>query len=119
MKLAFKPDTDYIREAPARGLMEALWEHGAKVKAFDPEAIEECARIYGERSDLTFLSTKEGAVDGADALVICTEWKHFRAINYEMIKSKLATPVIFDGRNLYEPSIMRNYGIEYFAIGRL
>jgi UDPglucose 6-dehydrogenase len=116
--LAFKPDTDDMREAPSRVLMESLWSQGAKVKAYDPEAMEECSRIYGDRDDLDLVSNKDAAIEGADALVICTEWKNFRAMDYEAVKAKLATPVIFDGRNLYEPSIVRSYGLEYFSIGR-
>jgi len=116
--LAFKPETDDMREAPSRCLMEALWAAGAKVKAFDPEAQEECARIYGLRDDLSLVKTKDAAIDGADALVICTEWKAFRAMDYEAVKQKLVNPVIVDGRNLYDPAIVKSYGIEYYSIGR-
>ena len=116
--LAFKPETDDMREAPSRCLMEALWAAGAKVKAFDPEAQEECERIYGKRDDLELVASKESAIESADALVICTEWKNFRAIDYDAVKSKLVNPVIVDGRNLYDPEIVRSYGIKYYAIGR-
>lgn len=116
--LAFKPETDDMREAPSRVLMESLWSNGAKVQAFDPEANDECGRIYGERDDLRLLETKEAALEGADALVICTEWKAFRAMDYELVKSKLAHAVIVDGRNLYDPSIVSSYGINYLPIGR-
>jgi len=116
--LAFKPETDDMREAPSRVLMESLWASGAKVQAFDPEAAEECGRIYGTRDDLSLVSTKEAALDGADALVICTEWKAFRAMDYEQVKSKLAHALIVDGRNLYDPAIVRSYGIDYLPIGR-
>mgnify|MGYP000379598366 FL=1 len=116
--LAFKPETDDMREAPSRVLMESLWNKGAKVQAFDPEANEECGRIYGERDDLCLLETKEAALEGADALVICTEWKAFRALDYELVKSTLAHAVIVDGRNLYDPSIVNSYGIDYLPIGR-
>lgn len=116
--LAFKPETDDMREAPSRCLMEALWAAGAKVKAFDPEAQEECERIYGKRDDLELVASKESAIESADALVICTEWKNFRAIDYDVVKSKLINPVIVDGRNLYDPEIVRSYGIKYYAIGR-
>ena len=116
--LAFKPETDDMREAPSRVLMESLWDKGAKVQAFDPEANEECGRIYGEREDLRLLETKEAALEGADALVICTEWKAFRALDYELVKSTLAHAVIVDGRNLYDPSIVNSYGIDYLPIGR-
>ena len=116
--LAFKPETDDMREAPSRVLMEALWRVGAKVQAFDPEAMGECRRIYGERDDLALLESKDQALEGADALVICTEWKNFRAMDYEAVKVSLNQPVIFDGRNLYDPQIVKSYGIEYFPIGR-
>ncbi|KZY66215.1 hypothetical protein A3737_35270 [Oleiphilus sp. HI0065] len=98
--------------------MEALWAAGAKVKAYDPEASEECTRIYGERDDLALLGSKEAAIEGAEALVICTEWKNFRAIDYEAVKQKLVNPVIVDGRNLYDPAIVKSYGFTYYAIGR-
>jgi len=116
--LAFKPDTDDMREAPARVLMEAIWARGGKVRAFDPEAMDECQRIYGERDDLELLASKEEAIKGADALVICTEWKNFRALDYEMVKENLISPVIIDGRNLYDPDIVRSYGLDYLSIGR-
>ena len=116
--LAFKPETDDMREAPSRCLMEALWAAGAKVKAYDPEAAEECTRIYGARDDLALLGSKEAAIEDADALVICTEWKNFRAMDYEAVKQKLVNPVIVDGRNLYDPAIVKSYGITYYAIGR-
>ena len=116
--LSFKPNTDDIREAPSRVLMEALWNAGAKVQAFDPEAAEETQRIYGERDDLTLCKTKESALETADVLAICIEWKYFRAPDFDEVKSKLANPVIFDGRNMYEPEIVKGYGSAYFAIGR-
>jgi len=116
--LAFKPDTDDMREAPSRVLMEAIWAHGGKVSAFDPEAIEECGRIYGEREDLSLVHSKYDALSGADALVICTEWKAFRALDYDKVKSELITPVIIDGRNLYNPETVKSYGIDYLSIGR-
>ena len=116
--LAFKPETDDMREAPSRCLMEALWDAGASVRAFDPEAREECLRIYGERDDLNLLDNKELALEGADALVICTEWKNFRAMDYEAVKHKLVNPVIVDGRNLYDPDTVKNYGFAYYSIGR-
>lgn len=116
--LAFKPNTDDMREAPSRTLMEQLWAAGAKVRAFDPEAMEETQRIYGQRADLALVGTKEAALVGADALVVCTEWKSFRAPDFDLIKSQLTSPVIFDGRNLYDPSQLSRYGLEYYAIGR-
>ncbi|TIM92852.1 MAG: UDP-glucose/GDP-mannose dehydrogenase family protein [Mesorhizobium sp.] len=116
--LAFKPNTDDMREAPSRTLMEALWAAGAKVQAYDPEAMQECQAIYGQREDLLLCGTKEAALRGADALLICTEWKSFRAPSFDALKDALSTPVIFDGRNLYDPRVIARYGIEYHSIGR-
>ncbi|TKT81178.1 UDP-glucose/GDP-mannose dehydrogenase family protein [Aquamicrobium sp. LC103] len=116
--LAFKPNTDDMREAPARVLMEALWAAGAKVQAFDPEAMQECQNAYGQRDDLMLCGTKEAALKGADALLIATEWKSFRAPPFELIRETLATPIIFDGRNLYEPDVVARYGVQYRSIGR-
>ncbi len=116
--LSFKPNTDDMREAPSRVLMEALWAAGAKVQAYDPVAMDETQHIYGLRDDLKLVGTKEAALEKADALIICTEWKIFRAPNFELIKSTLANPVVFDGRNLYEPERMQEQGFEYYAVGR-
>lgn len=116
--LAFKPNTDDMREAPARVLMEALWDAGAAVNAYDPEAMKECQRIYGSRDDLTLVGTKESALKGADALVIVTEWQEFRAPNFDLIKEQLSNPLVFDGRNLYEPSRMKIKGFTYYSVGR-
>lgn len=116
--LAFKPNTDDMREAASRVLMEALWEAGASVQAFDPEAMEEAQRIYGDRPDLTLCGTKEAALRGADALVTLTEWQVFRAPDFDLIKERLKDPVIFDGRNLYDPVRMAKKGFMYYAIGR-
>ncbi len=116
--LAFKPNTDDMREAPSRMLMEALWEAGAKVRAYDPEAMGEASRIYGDRPDLILCKTPESALEGADALTVVTEWKMFRSPDFERIRASLSTPVIFDGRNLYDPDILADMGIAYYAIGR-
>jgi UDPglucose 6-dehydrogenase len=116
--LAFKPETDDMREAPSRVLMEALWAAGAHVRAFDPQAMDETARIYGARDDLELVSDRYRAVDGADALVICTEWKQFRAADFARLRALLATPVVVDGRNLYEPRALREAGLMYYAVGR-
>ena len=116
--LSFKPNTDDMREAPARVVMEALWLAGAKVQAFDPEAMEETQRIYGQRADLVLCGTKEAALKDADALIICTEWKNFRAPDFDSLKQTLRHAVIFDGRNLYDPDVVRRYGFTYYAIGR-
>ena len=116
--LAFKPDTDDMREAPSRTVMEALWEAGAAVQAFDPEAMEEAARIYGPRPDLRLCETKEEALDGADALVVMTEWREFRSPDFGDITARLREPVVFDGRNLYDLKRMAQNGIVYYGIGR-
>lgn len=116
--LSFKPKTDDMREAASRVLMEALWAAGAKVQAFDPEAMEETQRIYGSRENLNLMGTKEAALKGADALVICTEWQNFKAPDFDVIKSELSEAVIFDGRNLFEPSRMKEKGFTYWSIGR-
>lgn len=116
--LSFKPNTDDMREAPSRVLMEALWAAGATVQAFDPEAMEETQRIYGQRADLKLCGTKEATLVAADALIICTEWKNFRAPDFTALKASLTEPVIFDGRNLYDPETVKKYGFTYYAIGR-
>lgn len=116
--LSFKPNTDDMRDAPSRVLMEALWEAGASVQAFDPEAMTETQRIYGHRDDLALMGTKEAALNGADALVVCTEWNVFKAPDFEQIKSALNTAVIIDGRNQYEPELVEGYGLAYYGIGR-
>lgn len=116
--LSFKPNTDDMREASSRVLMEELWQAGAKVQAYDPEAMEETQRIYGLRDDLLLLGTKDAALNNADALIICTEWQNFRAPDFDLLKDKLRHSVIFDGRNLYEPERMQKRGFTYYAIGR-
>ncbi|WP_129141090.1 UDP-glucose dehydrogenase family protein [Modicisalibacter coralii] len=116
--LAFKPNTDDMREAPSRELMEALWDSGARVQAFDPEAAEECRRIYGERDDLSLADSRDETLEGADALVICTEWKAFRAVDFERLQQTLHTPVVVDGRNLFDPQSVKAAGLLYFAMGR-
>ena len=116
--LAFKPDTDDMRDAPSRTLMESLWSAGASVQAYDPEAMGECARIYGKRQDLLLCHSREEALIGADALVICTEWKAFRTIEPDLLKRSLNYPIVVDGRNLFDPKTMADAGILYYAIGR-
>ena len=116
--LSFKPNTDDMREASSRVLMETLWEAGAQVQAFDPEAMDETQRIYGHRDSLKLMGTKEAALQGADALVICTEWQNFRAPDFDVIKASLKQPVIFDGRNLFDPERLAKRGFTYYAIGR-
>ncbi|MDT8386195.1 MAG: UDP-glucose/GDP-mannose dehydrogenase family protein [Thiogranum sp.] len=116
--LAFKPNTDDMREASSRVLMEALWEQGALVRAFDPEASEETARIYGARPDLALCESQEAALEGADALVVVTEWNQFRSPDFDLIRDKLQAAVIFDGRNLYDPETLSEQGFSYYSIGR-
>ncbi|KVT74518.1 UDP-glucose 6-dehydrogenase [Burkholderia ubonensis] len=124
--LAFKPNTDDMREAPSRRLIAELLERGATVRAYDPVAIDEARRVFaldlGAGSDalsrLHFVDTQDVAVTGADALVIVTEWKEFRSPDFNRLKAELKAPVIFDGRNLYEPEAMAELGIDYHAIGR-
>ena len=116
--LAFKPKTDDMREAASRVVMEALWADGARVQAYDPEAMEEAQRLYGDRDDLILCGTKEAALKGADALVVVTEWQAFRAPDFDLIRERLKAPVIFDGRNLYEPARMARKGFAYYGIGR-
>ena len=110
--LAFKPNTDDMREAPSRVLMEALWPAGAKVRAYDPVAMPECARMYGQRADLTLCKASPEALQGADALAIVTEWQEFRSPDFDYIKGALKSPVIFDGRNLYDPLHMARAGLQ-------
>lgn len=116
--LSFKPNTDDMREAPSRILMESLWNAGANVQAFDPQAMNECQRIYGQRKGLKLMGTQEAALQDADALIIVTEWQQFRAPDFDLIKSLLNKPVIFDGRNLYEPSSLKKQGFIYYSVGR-
>ncbi|MDB5506207.1 MAG: ywqF 2, partial [Devosia sp.] len=116
--LAFKPNTDDMREAPARVLMETLWEAGAKVQAYDPEAMEECARIYGVRDDLTLCTGAQDALAGADALIVATEWKVFQSPDFDLLKRTLKHPVIFDGRNIYDPAIVSRHGLTSYGVGR-
>jgi len=116
--LSFKPNTDDMREASSRVLMEELWKRGASIQAYDPEAMDEAQRIYGHRTDLRLMGTKEAAMQGADALVICTEWQSFKAPDFDIIKNVLREPVIFDGRNLFDPERLRKRGFTYYGIGR-
>lgn len=116
--LSFKPNTDDMREAPSRILMESLWSAGATVQAYDPEAMNECQRIYGQRDDLVLVGTQESALKEADALIIVTEWQHFRAPDFEQIKRDLKQSIIFDGRNLFEPERLKKQDITYYSIGR-
>ena len=116
--LAFKPNTDDMREAPSRALIGELFKRGATVRAYDPVATHESKRIYGDEPRLSYASTPMDALEGADVLAIVTEWKEFRSPDFDAIKAKLKMPVIFDGRNLYDPAHPRAAGLEYQAIGR-
>ncbi|MFP5505398.1 MAG: UDP-glucose dehydrogenase family protein, partial [Gammaproteobacteria bacterium] len=116
--LAFKPNTDDMRAASSRVLMEQLWEAGARVQAFDPVAMDETRRIYGERPELTLCASAADTLAGADALVVITEWTSFRSPDFEQIRATLKQPVIFDGRNLYDPDMLAKLGFHYYSIGR-
>lgn len=116
--LAFKPNTNDIREASSRVLMEALWQHGARVRAYDPQANEEISACYSEQPGLVLAESKEVALIGADALVICTEWSSFKAPDFDLIRSRLGSKTIFDGRNLFEPEQLAEKGLTYISIGR-
>ena len=116
--LAFKPNTDDMREAPSRVIIDELFKRGATVAAYDPVAMTEAEHIFGDEPRLSFAGRPKSALDDADALVIVTEWKEFRSPDFDAIKSRLKQPVLFDGRNMYEPELIKSLGIEYFGIGR-
>ena len=117
--LAFKPNTDDMRDAPSRVIIAELIKRGATVSAYDPVAMQESERIFGDEPGLSYAGRPKSALEGADALVIVTEWKEFRSPDFESIKARLKQPVVFDGRNMYDPAVMREAGIEYFGIGRV
>jgi UDPglucose 6-dehydrogenase len=116
--LAFKPNTDDMREASSRELMERLWEAGVKVRAYDPQARHETRRIYGERPDLVLCKSAAEALEGADCLALVTEWMEFRSPDFDALKAALKDPVVFDGRNVYDPDFMKRLGFIYYGIGR-
>lgn len=116
--LSFKPNTDDMRDAPSRELIKDLFDAGATVTAYDPVAMHETQRIFGDEPRLKYAESPMGALTNADALVIVTEWKEFRSPDFDEIKKALKNPLIFDGRNLYDPKLVRGLGIEYLAIGR-
>lgn len=116
--LAFKPDTDDMREAPARVIIDALRARGAHVAAYDPVAMDEARRIYADAAAFTLAASPAAALDGADGLVVVTEWKEFRSPDFARMRGALRTPLVFDGRNLYDPAEVRAAGLEYFGIGR-
>lgn len=116
--LAFKPDTDDMREASSRRLLAQLWDAGARVRAYDPEAAHEARRIFGERDDLVLVDSAPDALGGADALAVVTEWKQFRSPDFARLHEALADRVVFDGRNLYDPAQVESAGLAYYGIGR-
>jgi len=116
--LSFKPNTDDMREAPSRVVINGLLARGASISAYDPVAMEEAKRVFAKEPGVRFATSTVGALDGADALIIVTEWKEFRSPDFEDMKKRLKSPVVFDGRNLYDPAMMREAGIEYFSMGR-
>jgi UDPglucose 6-dehydrogenase len=116
--LAFKPNTDDMREAPSQVIVSGLIQRGATVAAYDPVAMTQAKRVLAGLAGIGYASSPQAALDGADCLVIITEWKEFRSPDFDDIKRRLRTPVIIDGRNLYEPAMVRSYGLEYSGIGR-
>ena len=116
--LAFKPNTDDMRDAPSRVLIAELSRRGAAIAAYDPVAVPQAQQVLAGTPGLEFASNLSDALSGADALIIVTEWKEFKSPDFDTIKASLKQPVIFDGRNLYEPALMRALGIEYVGIGR-
>lgn len=116
--LSFKPNTDDMREAPSHIIMQHLWNAGATVQAYDPVALAEAKRIYGERDNLVYCDSAETALDGANALIVATEWTQFRTPDFDLLKRKLADTTIFDGRNLYDPQQLKEKGFFYYGIGR-
>ena len=116
--LAFKPNTDDMREAPSRVLMEALWQAGAKVRAYDPAAMQEARRLYGQQSQLTLCHSQTECLHGAEALAVVTEWTQFRSPDFELLKQRLEQPLIFDGRNIYDPEQLHAAGFTLYSVGR-
>lgn len=116
--LAFKPNTNDMRDAASIDLVTALLAAGVRVQAYDPVALAEAMHVFGNESGLSFCTTAQDALEGADALAIVTEWDEFRDFTPEQIRARLVTPVVFDGRNVYEPALMQKLGFTYFAIGR-
>jgi UDPglucose 6-dehydrogenase len=116
--LSFKPQTDDIREAPALTIMTSLLEAGARIQAYDPEAMTATRQYFGDRQDLSYAASTYEALEGADALIICTEWTKFREPDFERMQQVLKAPVIFDGRNLYNPDKLAKLGFKYYYIGQ-
>jgi UDPglucose 6-dehydrogenase len=116
--LAFKPNTDDMREASSAALMDQLWDAGARIRAYDPKAQDEARRIFGERPDLVYCRTAYDALEGADVLAVVTEWQEFRSPDFDIVREKLSHRAIFDGRNVYDPAMVERLGLKYFGIGR-
>ncbi len=116
--LAFKPNTDDMREAPSRELMEAVWAAGGQIRAYDPQARDEARRIYGDHAGLVLCASAGDALQGADALAVVTEWQEFRSPDFVRMRELLNEPVIFDGRNIYDPQMLAELGFQYYGIGR-
>ena len=116
--LAFKPNTDDMREAPSRVVIAELLKRGAQVRAYDPVARGEAARIFGSTPGLELVDSAMAAVQGSDALLIATEWREFRTPDFDALKAALRQPLVLDGRNLYEPALMQALGIDYVGVGR-
>jgi len=116
--LAFKPNTDDMREAPSRSIIDLLLQTGARVQAYDPVAATEALRIYGDHKGFAIAKNAYEAAQGADALCIVTEWQEFRSPDFDRLKQILKAPLIFDGRNLYDPGMVGRFGFVYYAIGR-
>lgn len=115
--LAFKPNTDDMRDAPSREILEGLWERGARVQAFDPEAMDSAEKLYGETESFQLVGSRDDALVGADALIIATEWRQFRSPDWEELRERLSDPVIFDGRNIFDPARVKREGFNYYGIG--
>ncbi|MBA2248522.1 MAG: UDP-glucose/GDP-mannose dehydrogenase family protein [Chloroflexia bacterium] len=115
--LAFKPKTDDVRDAPSHVVMEGLWAAGARVQAYDPEALDTTRALYGDRDDLELCETRDEALKGADALVICTEWRQFKSPDWDLLRTELSDHVIFDGRNIYDPARVARESFVYYGIG--
>jgi UDPglucose 6-dehydrogenase len=116
--LAFKPNTDDMREASSRVLLESLWAAGCRVRAYDPAARGEAERIYGSRDDFVLCDQADEVLAGSDALAVVTEWREFRSPDFELIAQKIPDAVIFDGRNVYDPELLAGHSIRYYGIGR-
>lgn len=116
--LAFKPRTDDMREAPSRTVLEAIIAAGGTVQAYDPEAMDEARRLYPDETGLQLVDSADAALEGANALIVVTEWKNFWSPDFDLISSKLKDSVIFDGRNLYNPEMLKRSGLKYYSIGR-